>query len=82
MQVFLASPNCLSCSSNDSPDAVSASRTEQQGRQSYEKWSEEEKKTAGPNLADNFDSLESKDARKVWKRIAHELSTECGTKKS
>ena len=33
------------CSSNsdDSPDAVSASRTEQQGRKSYEKWSEEEK---------------------------------------
>ena len=40
------------------------------------------KKAAGPNLADNFDSLESKDARKVWKRIARELSTKCGTKKA
>ena len=72
------------CSSNsdDSPDAVSASGTEQQGRKSYEKWSEEEKKLLVRLWADNFDSLESKDARKVWERIAHELSTKCGTKKT
>ena len=72
------------CSSNsdDSPDAVSASRTEQQGRKSYEKWSEEEKKLLVRLWADNFDSLESKDARKVWERIAGELSTKYGTKKN
>ena len=65
-----------------SPDAVSASRTEQQGRRSYEKWSEEEKKLLVRLWADNFDSLENKDARKVWERIARELSTKCGTKKT
>ena len=32
--------------------------------------------------ADNFNSLESKDARKVGERIACELSTKFGTKKT
>ena len=32
--------------------------------------------------AENFDYLESKDARKVWERIARELSAKCGTKKT
>ena len=32
--------------------------------------------------AENFDYLESKGARKVWERIARELSAKCGTKKT
>ena len=32
--------------------------------------------------AENVDYLESKDARKVWERIAPELSAKCGTKKT
>ena len=68
--------------SDNSPDAISASRTEQRRRKSYKKWSEGENKLLVQLWLDNFDGLESKDARKVWERIAHELSTKCGTKKT
>lgn len=51
--------------SDDSPDAISASRTKQQGKKFYEKWSKKEKKLLVQLWADIFDSLESKDAQKV-----------------
>ena len=81
--IYRSSPNDSPCTSNStgSPDAASTSRSEQQGKRSYEKWSEEEKKLLVWLWADNFDYLESKDARKAWERIARELSAKCGTNK-
>ena len=82
--IYRSSPNDSPCTSNStgSPDAASTSRSEQQGKRSYEKWSEEVKKLLIRLWADNFDYLESKDARKAWERIARELSAKCGTKKT
>ena len=51
-------------------------------KKSHEKWREEEKSMLVRLWAENFDYLESKDARKVCERIARELSAKCGTKKT
>ena len=70
------------CTSNASGSPDSASTGGNSGKKSYEKWSEEEKSLLVRLWAENFDCLESKDARKVWERIARELSAKCGTKKT
>lgn len=51
-------------------------------KKSHEKWLEEEKSMLVRLWAENFDYLESKDARRVWERIARELSAKCCTKKT
>ena len=58
------------CTSNASGSPDSASTGGNSGKQSYEKWSEEEKSLLVRLWAENFDYLESKDDRKVWERIA------------
>ena len=70
------------CTSNASGSPDSASTGGNSGKKSYEKCSEEEKSLLVRLWAENFDYLESKDARKVWERIARELSAKCGTKKT
>lgn len=49
-------------------------------KKSYEKKSEEEKSLLVRLRAEKLYYLESKDAKKVWQRIARELSAKCGTK--
>ena len=39
------------------------------GKKSYEKWPEDEPKMLIRLWADNFDRLESREARKVWDQI-------------
>ena len=53
------------CTSNASGSPDSASTGGNSGKKSYEKWSEEEKSLLVRLWAENFDYLESKDARKV-----------------
>ena len=60
------------CTSNASGSPDSASTSGNSGKKSCEKWRKEEKSLLVRLWAENFDYLESKDARKVWERIAQE----------
>ena len=68
------------CTSNASGSADSASTDGNSGKQSYEKKSEEEKSLLVRLRAEKLYYLGTKDAKKVWERIARELSAKCGTK--
>ena len=64
-----------STSSASSPESGPAKKT-------YDKWPEDDQKMLIHLWADNFDCLESREARKVWDEITRALNSKFGTKRT
>lgn len=50
------------------------STSENTGNKSYDTWTKEEQKILVQLWAENFERLESKDARKIWQKICEEIN--------
>ena len=64
-----------STSSASSPESAPAKKT-------YDKWPEDDQKMLIRLWADNFDCLESREARKIWDEITRALNSKFGTKRT
>ena len=80
-----SAPNSASSSSPElvelsGPSSSSSSAAED--RRAYARWSNDEEKMLLRLWAENFDRLESREARKAWDDIAKKMNDQFGTKKT
>lgn len=87
----IASPSQNSAptsASSSSPELVelsgpsSSSSSAAEDRRAYARWSNDEEKMLLRLWAENFDRLESREARKAWDDIAKKMNDQFGTKKT